>query len=233
MSKQRQDLPGDKLPLPQPRSPQELDDKILAYARQRAPQRNSRWIPGWTSGWTTGLATASIIAIAVFITQTQQSAPSFKEYAQPAAEQRHAEEAIRPMPAAPAPPAAARISSKASLVRKRAMKREILAEQVAPESFGAIAKEQFSDMELAADTAAMPKAAANEDGLARMEDQQLELQLEQCARLLEQGHADQAREAYQALRLECASCDLPDTLDLWLASQREDIAPWLPPLPMP
>jgi hypothetical protein len=220
MSKQQQDLPGDKLPLPQPRSPQQLDDKILAYARQRAPQRNSRWIPGWT----TGLATASIVAMAVFITQMQQFTPSFTKTTQPAAEQRYSEEAIRPMPAAPAAPAAARLLIKASPA-KNARKREILTEQMARESFGAIAKGQFADMELAADTVAMPKAAANADGLARMDEQQLELQLEQCARLLEQGHADQAREAYQALRLECASCDLPDTLDLWLASQREDIAP--------
>ena len=219
MSKQQQDEPGGKLPLPQPRSPQQLDDKILAYARQRAPQRNSRWIPGWTSGWTTGLATASIVAIAVFITQTQQSAPSFKEYAQPAAEQSHAEEAIRSMPTASAAPAAARISSTASPAKK-AMKREMLAEQLAPESSGAIAQEELAAMALAADTFAMPKAAANADGLARMDDQQLELQLEQCARLLEQGHADQARKAYQALRLECPSCDLPETLDVWLASQR-------------
>ena len=105
------------------------------------------------------------------------------------------------------------------------MKREMLAEQLAPESSGAIAQEELAAMALAADTFAMPKAAANADGLARMDDQQLELQLEQCAGLLEQGHEDQAREAYQALRLECASCDLPETLDLWLASQREDVAP--------
>jgi hypothetical protein len=221
MSKQRQDLPGDKLPLPQPRSPQQLDDKILAYARQRAPQKDTSWIPGRTAGWTTGLATASIVAIAMFITQTQQSAPSFKEYAQPAAEQRHAEEAIRPIPTAPA---AARISSKPQRM-KQAMKRKMLTEQLPPPSSDAIEQEQFADMELAAGTAAIPKAAPNKDGLARMDDQQLELQLEQCARLLEQGHTEQAHEAYQALRLECASCDLPDTLDLWLASQREDIAP--------
>lgn len=227
MSKQRQDLPGDKLPLPQPRSPQELDDKILAYARQRAPHRNTSWIPGWTSGWTTGLATASIVAIAVFITQTQQSAPSFNEMAQPAAE-----EAIRSMTTAPAAPAAARISSKASPAKK-SMQREMLTEQLAPASSGAIAQEPFADMALAADTVGMPKAAAIADGIARMDDQQLELQLEQFASLLEQGHESQAREAYQALRLECPGCELPETLDLWLASQREDIAPWLPLLPLP
>ena len=219
MSKQRQDLPGDKLPLPQPRSPQELDDKILAYARQRAPHRNTSWIPGWTSGWTTGLATASIVAIAVFITQTQQSAPSFNEKAQPTAE-----EAIRSMSSAPAAPTAGRISSKASPAKK-SMQREMLTEQLAPASSAAIAQEQLADMALAADTIAMPKAAANADGIGRLDDQQLKLQLEQSARLLEQGHESQAREAYQALRLECPGCDLPETLDLWLASKREEIVP--------
>ena len=227
MSKQRQELHEDKLPLPQPRSPRELDDTILAYARQRAPHRKTSWIPGWTSswttGWTTGLATASIVAIAVFITQTQQSAPSFNDKAQPAAEQRYAEEAIRSVPAAPAVPAAARISSKAPA--KKAMQRKMLAEQLTPESSGAPAQEEFADRALVADTVAMPTAAANADGLTRMDDQQLELQLEQFASLLEQGHEAQARAAYQALRLECPGCDIPETLDLWLASQREDVAP--------
>ena len=232
MSRQKHDLPGNKLPLPQPRSPQELDDKILAYARQRAPQRTTNWIPRWTSGWTTGLATASVVAIAVFITQTQQSTPSFNDKAQPTAAQRYAEEAILSRSTAPAAAADGRISGQAPAAKK-AVQQKMLAERLAAESSAAIATETVADMALAADTVTMPKADAMADGLPRMDQQQLELQLEQSASLLKQGQEAEARAAYQALRRECPGCALPETLDLWLAGQRKDAAPPLPSLPLP
>ena len=52
-----------KLPLPSPRSPSELDKKILAYAKQQIPEKKPYRPPLWLSG----MATASVIAIAIFI----------------------------------------------------------------------------------------------------------------------------------------------------------------------
>lgn len=224
MSKHKQDLPQDKLPLPRPRSPSALDDKILAYARQQAPQRKGSRIPGWSGGWPAGLATAGIVAIAVLITQTQQFEPSLQSRAPGAIEDRQTEEAIGNMPAAPAAPATSSLSGLAAPSRK-AMKQERLADQMAEQPSAAAAQEQFADREMAADAAPAAKSAAHMGEPARMDDRQLQLRLEQCATLLQQGQAEQAREAYQALRLDCAGCELPATLDLWLAGQRQDAQP--------
>ncbi|MFT4520860.1 MAG: hypothetical protein ACI9JM_003268 [Halioglobus sp.] len=64
--------------LPKPPSPAALDDKILAYARQQAPQKQ----PLWRSGWVSGIATAGVVAIAVLIADPSQQTPSFKDVAQ-------------------------------------------------------------------------------------------------------------------------------------------------------
>jgi hypothetical protein len=62
-----------KLPLPSPRSPQGLDDKILAYAKQKQPVKKTYRPPLWLSG----LATASIVVVTVMIVlPTQQRVDS-------------------------------------------------------------------------------------------------------------------------------------------------------------
>jgi len=59
------------MPLPAPRSTQELDEKILAYARDNAP-RQRRHRP---ARWVAGLATAGIVAVAVLIALPQRPTP--------------------------------------------------------------------------------------------------------------------------------------------------------------
>lgn len=61
--------PADTLPLPQRRSPQELDDNILAYARKHAPHRRS-FTPG---AWMGTLAAAGIAGVALLIALPQQT----------------------------------------------------------------------------------------------------------------------------------------------------------------
>lgn len=224
MSKHKQNLPGDKLPLPQPRSPQALDDKILAYAHERAVTKNHSWIPRWTNGWATGLVTASIVAIAVFITETQQPAHVFRESAPLEHERRNAEDAVSSAPITATAPATAKMAMKPALQRK-AMKQELLAERLAPQALGLSAQEEFADREIASDTAAAPNATFETNMHVLTDDRQLETLRDHFAQLLQQGHEAQAREAYQALRLECTNCDLPETLIQWLADQPEGGTP--------
>ena len=54
---------GGKLDLPSPRSPRDLDEKILRYAREHAPAPERRGRPAWVAG----LATASIAGIALLL----------------------------------------------------------------------------------------------------------------------------------------------------------------------
>lgn len=227
MSKHKQDLPGDRLPLPLPRSPQALDDKILAYARERAPEKQHGWIPRWTNGWAAGLVTASIVAIAVLITETQQPAPIYRYSTESAPleyEQRDAEDTVMSAPITAHAPAAAKIGREPA-PQKKARKQELRAEQVAPQAFGVIAQEEFSDSEIAADTAATPRATLETSKRVRMDDSQLEALHNHFSQLLQQGHEVEAREAFLALRQECPSCDLPETLALWLANKPEDSTP--------
>ncbi|MDX1733759.1 MAG: hypothetical protein R3228_05300 [Halioglobus sp.] len=60
------DQDEQQLPLPAPRSPQGLDDRILSYAREKTPRVRARLLPGWMSG----LAAAGIVGIAVSISLT-------------------------------------------------------------------------------------------------------------------------------------------------------------------
>ena len=60
--------PG-KLPLPSPRSPLELDERILSAARERAPTPEPQRQPWWIGG----VATAAVLLVAVMITVPEQS----------------------------------------------------------------------------------------------------------------------------------------------------------------
>lgn len=60
----RQGPNRDKLPLPSPRSPQELDQRIMAHARASAPTANRAGPLVWGGG----LATAAILVVAVYLT---------------------------------------------------------------------------------------------------------------------------------------------------------------------
>jgi len=64
-----------KMPLPSPRSPAELDEKILAHAKRQAPERKFKLRPIWLSG----LVTASVVAVAVLIAIPQQPEPRVYE----------------------------------------------------------------------------------------------------------------------------------------------------------
>ncbi len=60
MSERKRPPENARLPLPAPRPGAALDEKIIAYARAKAPQRQRPH----SGRWMAGLATAGIVAVA-------------------------------------------------------------------------------------------------------------------------------------------------------------------------
>jgi hypothetical protein len=209
MSDHKQRLRERKLPLPSPRSPRDLDDRILNHAREHAPPTRLFVQPRWLAG----LATASVLLIAVFITEPEQSTPEFR--------------AITPTDEDVATPS---LSSKTTMADKPAARMKMSSDIASPtrniQKYELRKGQKQLIQEISAD--AQTEAAAEADmarddktaGIAlgsansvTYSDTEIRNQLRRCADLLQQGQATQARAAYQQLRSECPACDLPATLE--------------------
>ncbi|MEH6582975.1 MAG: hypothetical protein V7754_13630 [Halioglobus sp.] len=190
-----------KLPLPEPRSPQELDERILSAARQRAPKRRSQQQPWWLAG----AATVSVLLVAVLLTNntTQVATPKAK---------------FKPVPSAAMAPEAARESmmqaemdsasdfssnqaagaiSRSSTVHSEAMSEE------QPPGLKAMSKAQRSaGYSLAAD-----------EGMDPTSELTLTADIQRLSALLQQGQTESARSQYEQLRKNCPRCALPDSLE--------------------
>jgi len=223
MSKRRPGPAEGKLPLPSARSPQELDDKILAYARDNAPEKKPFLQPRWVAG----LATASVVAIALFITEPQRQTPNFTAPA-PTLEEGLSPRAARTESAKKKPEAtSARLKMSPS------------AGQAAPlDKYEMLADEPLLEQEIAADAI----AAKTDEDRANRATQPLELsataaelknitpeelsdKLQLYADMLDNGENEQARAAYQQLRQTCPDCALPDTLAQAIATLLKAGAP--------
>jgi hypothetical protein len=207
MTERKHRVGQGKLPLPSPRSPRELDEKILAHARARAPQRK----PALSMGMLGGLATACMIVVAVFITVPQQSPQAPVTEPSPARSQADMAvssaigkvEEVKEMPAAP--------SARMKMARSAgAVRLDMEAQKPLPE------------MALSADSAVMA------DEAIAFADDPLKEELSRLAALLEDGNIEQAREAYQKLRGDCPACNLPETLEQALQDMREGKLPVRP-----
>lgn len=66
MSKHQGDMENGQLPLPSPRSPRELDQRILAHARARAPAERHPH----TASWLGGMATTAVLVVAIYLTNS-------------------------------------------------------------------------------------------------------------------------------------------------------------------
>jgi hypothetical protein len=211
--------------LPRPRSPQQLDDKILAHARRQAPQRNAPWRPGWV----TGMATVSIVAIALLIVPPQYLLPISRDYSEIPVQR---DSTSRKAPVIETK----RFDFYSSLEMPKKETRAIaqhpqLTEESMPMPEAVSSSpmpERFEEPQADAEAHAFAKITAS--AYMRLEPlhldpEQLALRLAKCADMLEQGDEEQADRAYQMLRQECPACDLPDTLEQALADLEETAAP--------
>ena len=206
MSEHKHGHGSGHMPLPSPRSTQELDEKILAYARDNAP-RQRRHQP---ARWVAGLATAGIVAVAVLIALPQRPTPQLARQV----EERDSiseNQVIVPV---------ASMKMSGPEPGKEISALEEYADEPAPAAAAARAlpatpvaaseAEPLNDTSAASELAvagAAAKAASN------MDKEQLHQQLELCAELLETGREAQARASYRALREQCPACELPESLE--------------------
>jgi hypothetical protein len=228
MSERRQSPGNGKLPLPSPRSPRQLDEKILAYARDNAPEKKSFLPPRWVAG----LATAGVVVLALFITEPQQQTPGFSAPA-PALEEKEENlpsraartDAVKEKPEAP--------SARAKMSRSAGQAAHI-------DKYEMLADEPLLEQEFAADTMT---AEADEDitnsavqpleltaadiELKKISQEELRDKLQLYANMVEQGEGEQAHAAYQQLRQACPDCALPDTLSQAITQLLESEQPGL------
>lgn len=186
MSQGKRTRSRDELPLPAPKSPDALDDKILSYARRMAPGRRSV-----APRWAAGLATVGVVLLAVFIAEPQRPQPA-------------APDGIPELQSAPAAPAAKKPMAAAPRAKKL-VSAERDAEFAAETNAGA-ATARLEDAPGA--VAPVPEERATQEALDELAED-----LAHCAALLAAGEESRAREAYQRLRSGCPECDLPQTLE--------------------
>lgn len=218
MSAHKQSEKDTGLPLPSPRSPAQLDDKILAYARDHAPSKRFPLQPAWVAG----LATTGVVVLALFITLPQQPAPTV--VMEPSGPVKMASPAMDAD--MQSEQAAAREKPAAGVVRKDLpavqMSRSLKVEQEYREE-RVMADEGFSQLPPGAVGAAAAPASAsvqevlNADsavpGAPTAPEPTMQQRLAPYAALLQQGQEARARAGYQALRESCTDCQLPATLE--------------------
>ena len=213
MKQRKPNRSDDTLPLPSPGSPKALDDKVLAYARSHAPAKASGPRPRWLGG----MAAASVLAVAVFITQPLPETTR-----------------LRSTPAAPelsAPGRSAADASNAKQMAAPAPRQKMLrsSEQLTfGNNYGAAMEAPLPEQALSDE--ALPANLATDRDHVRHELKALELETTQvtpvaadsavfidslhyCAALLQRGEEDAARSAYRELREACTDCKLPETLE--------------------
>ncbi len=212
MTERRQGPAEGKLPLPSPRSPQQLDDKILAYARGNAPERKFFRQPRWIAG----LATASIVALALFITKPQRLEPDFRTPAPSLQENLpldadRAEKAKRELAA----PAATMKMSRSTGQAARMDKYKNLADESLPEqeiAADAMAEAVEADEERIHGATQPLELTLSAAELKKFTSEELHDKLQLYADMVKKGDEERARAAYQQLRKSCPDCALPDTL---------------------
>ena len=228
MKQRKPDRSNNTLPLPSPGSPEALDDKVLAYARSQAPAKTSLLRPRWVGG----MAAASVVAVAVLITQPQlettppRSAPPATELSAPggmAADAPNARQVAAPAArhkmlrsgdqlefrdndgASANPPMAEQSLSEEALLTNPATNPDRV-------------REDLKQLQLEAAPAMSPLAANSAVDLDS---------LQHCAALLQRGEEDAARSAYRELREACRDCGLPETLEQAINSLIPDAQPML------
>ena len=198
MSQHRQDTENGQLPLPTPRSPRELDERILAHARAKAPEKRTMH----TAGWLGGLATTAVLVVAIYLTNTSDTNQGLTP---PAPAVLKEERATSAAAASSASQPRAKLKDRADADNMQAAPAEqeelqmVPAAEMAPDSAG------FQAMKRAADT------APNLQGT-----------LEHLQQLLLRGEQARAYREYEELRNACSECGLPNTLEEALETLEQD-----------
>ena len=203
MSKYRQKTAEDQLPLPSPRSPRDLDEKILAHARINTPQKRATLSLGWISS----MATAAVLVVAVYLTTMTDTT---REPALPAPAMLEEERAV------------AGAAAPASLQARAKRRTEISAYQDLIDA-APLEKEELrmsATAEMAYANAAAHKAVADSPAA-----ENLQSMLEHLQALIDRGETDQARQQYQEFRNACSECRLPETLAQALDTLPERTSP--------
>ena len=177
-----------KIPLPSPRSPAELDKKILAYAQQRLPEKKHYRPPLWLSG----LATASVVVVAVLIAMPNQ-APSIMPGEEP--------------PAVSTSMAKTKTSAadQNSFLERSAASADmkLMASPAArKKSYDAAAGAMYEEQEIAVTETT---SSLDSDGIKE--------QLQPLAAMLKNGDSEKAMQDYREIIKLCPDCDLPPTLE--------------------
>ena len=204
MSRQKNEKGDSGLPLPSPTSPPELDDKVLGYARDQARRKAGNKTPARTGllghPWATGLATASVVAIALFISEPQPPSPALQST--PMATDNTVNKPAAASGARMAEDFSAEMDMARQVPIEKAAKTQILQRQEtmagAPAEEGLIHSAEPEERE---DTAAT---------------------LTRCTQLLREGRTDEAEALYRQLRKRCPECQLPESLQAALAKNLED-----------
>ncbi|RLQ22023.1 hypothetical protein DWB85_08770 [Seongchinamella sediminis] len=179
------------MPLPSPRSPRELDERILARARAAAPQQHRRGPLAWAGG----LATAAVLVVAVYLLRLSDTATLTPA---PASDPVQEEEAA-------GAPATAEIAPAANQADPQQKLKMSAARPAADFAAQAPAAER-------AEAAAAAPAAGDETPGPDINAELLRLQALEAA-----GKREQALREYAELRRRCADCALPQTLEQALA----------------
>lgn len=199
MSKHRQDTENGQLPLPSPRSPRELDQRILAHARANASQKQRMN----TAGWLGGVATTAVLVVAVYLTNTTDTNPELAPAA-PAILKKQLE--LKEETSG----AAAPMANKARPKLKSSA--DFDARELAP------AEQEEPQLESTAQ--ATVDSLGSFRAMHRADDTAPNLQgtLRHLQELVLGGEQEQALREYQELRNACSECGLPDTLEEALKS---------------
>lgn len=196
-----------KIPLPSPRSPADLDHKILTYAKMRAPVQQFYRRPLWMSG----LATASIIGIAVLISDPQQPLDSSIQTKESARQQPVIESRLEIIPAGLI---SKEIQETASGVSSTAIKAKMKPSKVyVPQATRAAAPMADMDSQILSDYAMeeIVVAEAKRAGSPTIDRETIQ-QIEKLSKLIDEGKTARAEAAYGELKTSCTNCILPATL---------------------
>jgi hypothetical protein len=210
-------LPGQgKLPLPSPRSPAELDERIINAARERAPYPRSQRQPWWMAG----AATTCLLIVAVLLVQPEQPPVT------------HSESMLSSAPKASKTRALKNTSddsiqklelrqysekdSKAAMETGVSVQSPSQATEAAVErSYDFMAEEMDGSTSPNRNIAIWDDAATLEPNNASAVPKGSELyqRIEVLADLIKNGNEDIAIEAYEKLKQEYSDGRLPKTLD--------------------
>jgi hypothetical protein len=210
MSKIDDGLRGGKLPLPSPRSSDELDERILRAAREQAPISRPQRQPWWLAG----AATASVLVIAVTMTWTElapfnaseenaaasaaKASIQVNKLKRESSEMAEMDASMEMSDQAAAKPAAARMGLSSDAMNEEMISEKALAPTVrAPE------------VRESAQAAAELQRPTSPPTLIE--------QLQMLSELVRQGEEEKAQIDYEALKKACPDCDLPEKLDQAIA----------------